>query len=121
VGQEGPTQTAWIFSGGPLGSEPVDDQGRDRLVAAMPEDATRLEELIHPRDHRVFFGALNPDDLSILPRLLRILPAGRRLLEEGDFRDWDEIETWADLIAGALSREQPASVGASAGAGGRIV
>lgn len=110
----------WLFSSGPLGREPLDDQGRDKLVTAVPDDAAELEDLIHPRDHRVFFGALNPDDLSIVPRLMRILPAGRRLLEEGDFRDWDEIEAWATGIADVLSREEPTLARASAGAGATI-
>jgi menaquinone-dependent protoporphyrinogen oxidase len=35
---------------------------------------------------------------------MRLMPAGRKLLEEGDFRDWAEIEGWADQIAGELAR-----------------
>lgn len=33
---------------------------------------------------------------------MRLTPAGRKLLEEGDFRDWAAIEHWADEIAAAL-------------------
>jgi menaquinone-dependent protoporphyrinogen oxidase len=103
----------WLFSSGPLGTEPLDDQGRDKRATAVPEEAAELRDLVHPRDHPVFFGALNPDDLPVIPRLMRVLPAGRRLLEEGDFRDWVEIEAWADGIAGVLSGEDrvPARVG----------
>jgi menaquinone-dependent protoporphyrinogen oxidase len=59
---------------------------------------------VRPRDHRVFGGVLNPDRLSLGSRLMRLMPAGRKLLEEGDFRDWAEIEGWADQIAGELAR-----------------
>jgi menaquinone-dependent protoporphyrinogen oxidase len=109
----------WLFSCGPLGSEPLDDQGRDKRRAAAPEEAGELTDLVHPRDHHVFFGALNPDDLPVIPRLMRILPAGRRLLEEGDFRDWAEIDAWADGIAGELLRQQPAEAAAGEARQGR--
>lgn len=97
----------WLFSSGPLGEDPRDDQGRDKLETAIPVETPGLIDLIGPREHRVFFGALNPDDLPILPRLMRLMPAGRKLLEEGDFRDWAEIDAWADGIGSALAR-QPA-------------
>jgi menaquinone-dependent protoporphyrinogen oxidase len=103
---------AWIFSSGPLGSELLDAKGRNKLEAAVPDDIPELAEAIRPRDHRVFFGALNPDDLPLVPRLMRILPAGRKLLEEGDFRDWTEIEAWADSIGAALTPE-PVLAGAT--------
>jgi menaquinone-dependent protoporphyrinogen oxidase len=99
----------WLFSSGPLGTEPLDDQGRDKRQTAIPTEAAELIGEIGPRDHHVFFGALNPDDLPILPRLMRLLPAGRKLLEEGDFRDWAEIDAWADGIAATLA-PQPVQV-----------
>lgn len=92
----------WLFSSGPLGDEPLDDKGRDKRQVAVPDEIPGLVAEVRPRDHRVFFGALNPDDLPIIPRLMRLLPAGRRLLAEGDFRDWADIEGWADGIAGEL-------------------
>ncbi len=101
----------WLFSSGPLGESPVDDQGRDKRKTAAPEELPELRELVQPRDHQVFFGALNPDDLPIIPRLMRLLPAGRKLLEEGDFRDWASIDAWADGIAVEL---EPAATTAAA-------
>jgi hypothetical protein len=38
--------------------------------------------------------------------MFRLLPAGRKLIEEGDFRDWTAIERWADGIAAALVQDQ---------------
>jgi menaquinone-dependent protoporphyrinogen oxidase len=105
----------WLFSSGPLGDGPVDDQGRDKREAAAPEEAGELIELVGARSHRVFFGALNTDDLSLLPRLMRLLPAGRRLLVEGDFRDWPEIDAWADAIAALLTAPPSVDDGAQGG------
>jgi menaquinone-dependent protoporphyrinogen oxidase len=75
----------WLFSSGPLGTEPADAQGRDLTI--------------HPRGHRVFFGVLAPGRLGLGERAIRKLPAGRALLPEGDFRDWAQIEAWARDIA----------------------
>jgi menaquinone-dependent protoporphyrinogen oxidase len=100
----------WLFSSGPLGSEATDAQGRDLRVAAEPMELAELQEAIHPRGHRVFFGALEPDRLGPRDRLVRTLPAGRALLPKGDFRDWPEIEAWADGIVQALA---PALAGPS--------
>jgi menaquinone-dependent protoporphyrinogen oxidase len=51
----------------------------------------------------VFFGALDRSRFGPLERLLRVLPAGRALLLEGDFRDWADVESWAAGIAQALA------------------
>jgi menaquinone-dependent protoporphyrinogen oxidase len=94
----------WFFSSGPLGTEQRTDAGEDKIDSAVSQ--TRLQALsqaVDPRGHRVFFGALDPDRLGVGPRLMRMLPAGRRLLEEGDFRDWAAIEAWADEIADQLA------------------
>jgi menaquinone-dependent protoporphyrinogen oxidase len=93
----------WLFSSGPLGTEAVDAQGQDVRVAAEPKEIAEVKEAIQPRDHRVFFGALEPRRLEFCERLIRVLPAGRTLLPEGDFRDWQEIEAWATSIARELS------------------
>lgn len=95
----------WLFSSGPLGKDPMTASGEDkRETAVYAKVIAALTEAAHPRGQRVFGGLLEPDHLSIGPRLMRILPAGRRLLEEGDFRDWAEIEAWTDEIAGELSQ-----------------
>jgi menaquinone-dependent protoporphyrinogen oxidase len=99
----------WLFSSGPLGSEPAQTGAADsREEAVSADELARLREAVHPRDHHIFYGALDPDHLGVGARLMRLVPAGRRLLQEGDFRDWPEIEAWADRIAGDL---QSAPVG----------
>jgi len=107
----------WLFSSGPLRIGDVGADGGDPRAAAerqeiaMLRDAARLHEVVRPIEHRAFFGALRPDRLSLAQKLLRATPAGRALMPEGDFRDWADIEAWAEGIARQLSR-MPAPVGA---------
>lgn len=93
----------WLFSSGPLGTEQLDDEGRDLREVSAPEELPELLETLSPRDHRVFFGVLDPRRLSLPHRALRKLPAGRRILPEGDFRDWREVDSWATGIATQLT------------------
>jgi menaquinone-dependent protoporphyrinogen oxidase len=102
----------WLFSSGPLGTKTVDDQGRDVRAVTEPKEIAEFREMIHPRDHRVFFGALIHDRLGFLHRLMLKLPANRdhALFPEGDFRDWNDIYAWAGSIADALlASTQPAA------------
>jgi menaquinone-dependent protoporphyrinogen oxidase len=77
----------WLFSSGPLGTEPADAQGQDLTAAAEPRELAEFTEAIHPRGHSVFFGALDPGRLGLGERALRKLPAARVIMPEGDFRD----------------------------------
>ncbi len=96
----------WLFSSGPLGAEAVDAQGRDPRLAAIPKEAAEMLEAVNARDHRVFFGAYEPDrkPVGIAERLVSIMPAAREAMPVGDFRDWPEIEAWAAGIAAALTQ-----------------
>jgi menaquinone-dependent protoporphyrinogen oxidase len=58
-----------------------------------------LTELLHPRDHHVFFGALDRSHLGFGERMA--VKAAK--VPDGDFRDWDAIDAWADDIAAALA------------------
>jgi menaquinone-dependent protoporphyrinogen oxidase len=97
------SRPVWLFSSGPLGNEPRDAQGRDLLEVSEPREFAAFGESIKPRGTRVFFGALDPRTLGVSERLMRSLPAARRLMPEGDFRDWEEIEAWAGSIAQELA------------------
>jgi menaquinone-dependent protoporphyrinogen oxidase len=86
----------WLFSSGPVGSKPLPDA----LEAA--EFRTSFEA----RDHRTFAGALDKRRLSMAERLMvKAVKA-----PHGDFRDWEEIDAWADDIAIALGAA-PATTG----------
>ena len=94
----------WLFSTGPLGTEATDTEGADPRLAAEPKEITGFREAVHPRDHHVFFGALNPGSLTFAEKTLRRLPAARAMMPEGDFRDWTEIDAWARSIAADLTK-----------------
>ena len=85
----------WLFSSGPLGDEIDDDQ-------EQPHQLEELRALLEPYDHRVFFGALDPEGLGFGERM--VVKAVRP--PTGDFRDWRLIGTWTDAIASALAAAQ---------------
>lgn len=95
----------WLFSSGPLGNDRVDKDGQDVVEASRPKEFGELQALLHPRDERVFFGVWDPDapPVGMGERLLRLLPASKEALPAGDFRDWPEIDAWADQIATELN------------------
>ena len=94
----------WLFSSGPLGTEATDSQGRDLRTITEPKEIAEFRETIHPRDHRVFFGALDRTKLGLTHGLVMKLFAncGDASLPEGDFRDWNDVEGWAKEIAQTL-------------------
>jgi len=96
----------WLFSSGPLGDGPTDEQGRDKRESAEPQDLPELLSQLQPQDHRVFFGALDPGSLTLPEKAMRTLPAGRALLPQGDYRDWDDIDAWARDIAADMGSRQ---------------
>lgn len=91
----------WLFSSGPLGTEPTDAKGRDQKEVAVPKEIAELSDAVNPREHRVFFGVYERDrkPIGIAERFMSVMPAAREGLPQGDFRDWLEIETWARQIA----------------------
>lgn len=97
------TRPVWLFSSGPVGNAPESDESGDLAKAVSAKQLAELEELVHPRDHRVFFGAVDRHTFGIAERLFAATPAGRKLLPEGDFRDWADIEAWAGEIAADLA------------------
>ena len=94
----------WLFSSGPLGTETNDGQGRDKRDITVPIEIAEFRQAIAPKDHRVFFGALDPAKLKFTHRLLLKLPANHdnTLFPVGDFRDWNDVDAWAQSISQAL-------------------
>ncbi|HET9498255.1 MAG TPA: flavodoxin domain-containing protein [Candidatus Limnocylindria bacterium] len=113
------TRPVWLFSSGPLpGSSEMTEADDPIAVALGPEEGPgsggrkRIETLsaaIHPRDHRVFLGAFDPNDppKSMPERLVRMMPVAKQALPAGDFREWDVIEAWARQIAAELVAPVP--------------
>ncbi len=82
----------WLFSSGPLGEEIKDEQ-------EQPKQLGELTETLSPKEHRMFFGALDRDKLGFGERMMvKAVKA-----PDGDFRDWDRIREWADQIARDLN------------------
>lgn len=82
----------WLFSSGPLG-EQVDDE------ETQPKQLAELTDTLRPREHRIFFGALNKSELGFGERMMvKAVKA-----PDGDYRDWDAIRAWADAIADTLA------------------
>ena len=98
----------WLFSSGPLGTEATDAKGHDLRMATLPKELPEIEHAIHPREHRMFYGVLDPGKLTFAERSMRMLPASRAILPEGDFRDWDEIQDWAYGIAKEMTQLESA-------------
>lgn len=109
----------WLFSSGPLPGSTASRDASDPLTDALgPAEGPgsggrkKVEELssaIHPRAHRVFQGAFDPNDppRAISERLVRLMPASNGLLPPGDFREWDAIEAWAHEIAAEVHAGVP--------------
>jgi menaquinone-dependent protoporphyrinogen oxidase len=81
----------WLFSVGPLGSEVKNTE-------LQPKEMAQFQQALHPRDQRIFFGALDHKGLSFPERM--VVKAVRA--PEGDFRDWQAIEAWTANIAHGL-------------------
>jgi menaquinone-dependent protoporphyrinogen oxidase len=93
VAAASPPIPTWLFSSGPVGDPPKPDE--------TPVDVAAVAGATSARDHRVFSGKIDKSKLSFGEKA--ILVAVRA--PEGDFRDWDEIEAWAEEIAEKLASE----------------
>jgi menaquinone-dependent protoporphyrinogen oxidase len=82
----------WLFSSGPLGSDVEDTEDQ-------PKQLAKLQEELHPKGYRLFYGALYHERLSFSERMM--VKAVRA--PQGDFRDWEGIGRWADEIAETLA------------------
>ncbi|HLX35557.1 MAG TPA: flavodoxin domain-containing protein [Candidatus Limnocylindrales bacterium] len=76
----------WLFSSGPLGDL------HDRADAVEGE---KHAAAIGAREHRVFDGALDRDDVGLGERFA----IGIARAPYGDFRNWGDIRSWARTIA----------------------
>jgi len=96
------TKPVWLFSSGPIGTDTRDAQGRDIRETTVPREIVEFKAAIHPRDHHIFWGAFDHTKLNFTHRMVYALPAMKKLLIDGDYRDWDEIDAWAKSIAASL-------------------
>lgn len=99
----------WLFSSGPLGTDPVDDDSNDVLKVTRPKEFDHLPTLIGSRGEQIFFGAwdLDAPPVGIVERVM-LRGAARSSMPSGDFRDWPAIDAWAAQIAAELERDETA-------------
>jgi menaquinone-dependent protoporphyrinogen oxidase len=96
------SRPVWLFSSGPVGTEKKDAKGRNLIEVSGPKEIDELEKATNARNHRVFFGSLDPAKQGFIYRIVRKSETARKAMPEGDFRDWKEIESWSNTIAGEL-------------------
>ena len=103
------SRPVWLFSSGPIGKETKDKNGRDVKEVSGPNELDEIKKGINLRDHRVFFGALDSSRLTGLTgwsyRMAMKSEEARKSMPEGDFRDWNEIDSWVASIAEALKAQ----------------
>ncbi len=80
----------WLFSTGPVG-EPLFPEGES-------EEAAALAEKISAKGHVTFAGKLDRHELNLIERLTVAVVHAK----DGDYRDWEAIDGWADEIADDL-------------------
>lgn len=85
----------WLFSSGPTGKGKSIESMKGRKVAPTLQI---LLNIVKPNDIALFRGYLNPDKMNLIERFL----VGKLKTPVGDFRDWEAIENWAQLIVDDL-------------------
>jgi len=85
----------WLFSSGPSG----EGDAVDLLDGwTFPTALQSSIEIISPREIKVFHGSVNPEQLNFIEKsMIKTVKA-----PVGDFRDWDNIRSWAASIADVL-------------------
>jgi menaquinone-dependent protoporphyrinogen oxidase len=94
----------WLFSSGPIVGDPPATDSAGAAVGNL------LAERVHAREHRVFAGKVDKSKLNWCEKIA-VRSAHAR---EGDYRNWQAIDDWADAIAREL--QQSATVAERAGA-----
>lgn len=90
VAGSNPRPHVWLFSSGPVGDPPEPNED--------PVDIAELLAATCAVDHRVFAGKIDKAKLGFAERAM-LAAVGAA---EGDFRNWGEIDAWADTIAASL-------------------
>jgi menaquinone-dependent protoporphyrinogen oxidase len=81
-----PPRPMWLFSSGPIGDPP------------KPAEVAALVAATGCRGHRLFAGRLDHHRLGLAERAM----VAALRVADGDFRDWDMIDSWGRQIAAEL-------------------
>ncbi|HEX5823456.1 MAG TPA: flavodoxin domain-containing protein [Candidatus Limnocylindrales bacterium] len=90
------THPVWLFSSGPVGETAT------HATPVEPAESGDIRRSIRVVDQRVFAGSLDrrnieDSDLGFAERFI-----AKRFVPEGEYRDWPQIDSWADGIAAEL-------------------
>lgn len=83
----------WLFSSGPVGDSPAPEED--------PVDVSSIRADTGATEHHVFAGKIDKAKLSFAEKAIMVAVRA----PEGDFRDWDAIDSWARHIAESLTME----------------
>ena len=92
----------WLFSSGPVGEPPAEDDEKAEKYT-HPRFALEEAEKLGAHEHVVFGGRV-PGSGLIAKSMRKSIPP-----ELQDLRDWDEIGRWADGIAATLGASRAAA------------
>lgn len=85
----------WLFASGSIVGDPPVGDDPNAMRASLAE---KLVAAAHAREHKLFAGKLDSSKLRTREKLPVRMAHGR----EGDWRDWQQVDAWADSIATAL-------------------
>jgi menaquinone-dependent protoporphyrinogen oxidase len=85
----------WLFASGSIVGDPPVADDPNALRAGLAE---KLVERTHAREHKLFGGKLDNAGLGLMEK---VAVRGAHA-KEGDYRDGQAIDAWADKIAYAL-------------------
>ncbi|HSE71141.1 MAG TPA: flavodoxin domain-containing protein [Nocardioidaceae bacterium] len=92
----------WLFSVGMPAALRWPLRGVATLLEKLTLDRTLRD--VHARDHRLFSGVYERSmDDTLVGRLVFAVVAGRY----GDYRDWEQVDAWADQISAGLPAPRP--------------
>jgi len=83
------SRPVWLFWSGPVGAHPT---------PTVPDDVESMVAAVGAREARCFVGALDRASLSLSERALVSLVRA----QDGDYRDLDEVRSWAMGVAAEL-------------------
>lgn len=94
IAESAPETPVWLFHSGPLGNRSEDSQKLPRKVAGITSSINLVEV-------RTFGGRLPEKPPGLIARLLARKQAG-------DFRDFDQVDEWAQSIVAAFKPSETA-------------
>jgi menaquinone-dependent protoporphyrinogen oxidase len=90
----------WLFSSGSIVGDPPVADDPNALRTGL---AQSLIETTQAREHKLFAGKLDKSKLGLLEKAA----VHAADANDGDYRDWGEIDRWAAEIAAELSMLKP--------------